>query len=70
MISELRRALIRIERHETKTFRGRPACAGSGTVPESVSSYGNALCPVCGRDDISTIATGKVGTHIHEGDLA
>lgn len=59
-----------IKRHETKTYRGRPACAGSGTVPVSVSGYGNALCPGCGRNDISTTATGKVGTHIHAMDLA
>lgn len=53
-----------MKRHATKTYMGRPACAGSG------APNGDDPCPVCGRSGFSPTALGKVNTHIHNDDLA
>ena len=50
--------------HSNRTFRNRPACAGSVEAPAV-----NGSCSVCGRDDLSRTATGMVSTHIHADDL-
>lgn len=56
--------------HPTRTYRGRPACAGSITEPvDFVPVTGASICPVCGRSDLSTTSTGKVNTHLHAEDL-
>lgn len=54
------------QRHTTRTYRGRPACAGSMSQP--INGY---ECRVCGRSDMSlTQGTRKITTHIHIDDLA
>jgi len=53
------------QRHATRTYRGRPACAGSqlATTPAGA-------CSVCGRDDIGDTWGTGINTHIHRDDLA
>lgn len=59
------------QRHATKTYRGRQACAGSGATNPQSNGW-NFTCPVCGRGGFSLTngATPKLTTHIHADDLA
>ncbi len=58
--------------HASKTFRGAPACAGSGAAnPVSDADGWNYTCPVCKRTGFSLTNNTKVlGTHLHADDLA
>ncbi|HSG29235.1 MAG TPA: hypothetical protein VLA34_12200 [Candidatus Krumholzibacterium sp.] len=71
-------------RHETRTYRGRPACAGSCEPGTDYTTpwkdwEGNDIivtrqqCSVCGRQGISPVYKGEnkgnIGTHIHQNDL-
>ena len=50
--------------HNTKTYRGRIACAGSGQHNDARG------CLVCGRSNVGTQGGGGVSTHLHADDLA
>lgn len=57
--------------HETRTYAGRPACAGSREA--AVKTTDRFACSVCGRTDISTgfgDDVPRINTHIHADDLA
>lgn len=56
--------------HATKTYKNRPACAGSGMDNPTKGAWGNVNCSVCGRTGFSPTAKGLVGTHLHSDDLA
>lgn len=50
--------------HATRTYRNRPACAGSGQ-----NTTGQA-CEVCGRTDLSWGVGTPRANHLHANDLA
>ncbi len=50
--------------HNTKTYRGRSACAGSGQHNDERG------CLVCGRSNVASQGGGGVSTHLHADDLA
>ena len=57
--------------HETRTYCGKPACAGS-MVEGTFDAEGLRHCSVCGRTGISSTwgEAGKINTHLHPLDLA
>ena len=66
--------LMNNNNHPTRTYRSKPACAGSAA--ESVTdSRGYTACAVCGRTGLSCIIDGsgwttRINTHLHPQDMA
>lgn len=61
------------QHHATRTYKGKPACAGSALpkIPKTPGDGGFGACQVCGRNNVSSeCAGGTMGTHIHFMDLA
>ena len=62
--------LMNSNNHSTRTYRGKPACAGS-----AIESNADRSCSVCGRGNLSHIIDGsgwtnRINTHLHPQDMA